>query len=786
MRIESGYKSIVNGVSTVAAVNRPPGFAETQVNFRSDTVKKLVRRPSMCWSNSLPEFSGDVDDLVTHTYIRDSKKFDMVLNKSTGTMHAYIDGEFIKSVELGTDYMGDDLRLTTIGYETFVINPSVAVERGTSVDTKNEESENYVLYYNVTTAPDYEDEFIIEIKVDSGDPFGPEYVGVSFTFKIVSSDGTSGTYSRDTTELASEIAEEINDNSNFTAISEGSSVRVEKTDGTAFEVDPTLTIKTGDDFIIQFLGSVDDLEYLPKYALDGDVVTAEISGDDTYYLSANAKYEEDEGSSSLVECIWEETRSPYEVYDLNVDTLPIRVVYEDSTFSVVKEWKERQAGDDDTNPVPDFVGKRITDVGYFQNRLVLLAEDYLLMSETNDITNFWLQSVLADYDNDTISVTSTDVDTDDFEAITTHDKDILVFAANRQFKISGSTAATPSTVTIEKTTSYDYDNSVNPVVLGNTVVFPAKSGAYTSLRRYFIDVSTDNDFSMSLTEAVPTLIRNNIELLVASSNEEVLVAKSKEYGNVLYVYEQYSEGDTKIAQSSWSTWELPQGVAVKNMYARDGIIYLLYTTEDDTLHSGTITLEEYYGSSRDYVRLDNLLVVETSGTTAEIPEDYSQEDFTVVCGAGTNYENRVVDYTLDGTTLTLARNVGEGELYIGVLFTSRYTPTRPYLYTEEGVPDTNDRLQIAKFSLEVVNTNELHMETLSDYYETTKQTFNGRLVSGKFNLLGEEPVYSGKVVFPFGQVADYAKPSFYVDNHLNCTISKIEWTGKYNRASRRV
>ena len=786
MRIESGYPAPTLGVSTLAEVNRERGLASEQVNFQADPVRKLRRRPSSEWVARLAGSTEvDTDNVVHHMYIRDDQKFELLLDKTSGDLLTFVDGVYKTTLSVTSSYLSENMIMRTIGHETFVINRDKEVSMGTLTDY-SEGTAKAVSYLNLITAPDYEDVLGFTIMWPSDGGVGTYVQNIEI--QIVDEADTNGGVERAVASITSYLESTLDlEHLGLYLKAEGSAVAFYTTnvgsDG-SFAVTLTEREDYDTDSFVLFNTEIDEATNLPESAIPNSVikvVVSETSASSTYYIKA---YNED-GGSSMEEVTWVETRAPDEPYNLNNATLPHRCIYSDGTFTLVDdEWKDRERGDDVTNPAPDFVGRRIANVGYCQGRLVLLAEDFVLMSETNDVTNFWLQSAVTDYDTDPISITSSETDTDNFAEITTHDRDVLIFTSNSQFKIDNSTALSPSNASIAKTTSYDCVTDVRPGTLGNAIVFPVKNGAYVGLHRYFIDSTTDNDFGSSLTSHVETLMKGTIEVLATSSNNEIVVIKTSDEGNVLFVYEQYSRADSEILQRAWSKWELPESYNVLNILIKNGIMYFAYV-ENNEVHTASVNLFSSSGTVSDYVHLDNQVTLSTDGTTVELDSNYVTTDMVVVGGEGTSREKHILDYTLDGTTLTLHNDIGAGEVYIGRVFTSKYVPTRPFIY-EDGIVSLVDRLSIVKFALEVINSHELHMDIVSDYYDTVTQTFNSRIVGGLNNKLGSIPSYTGRVVFPFGQVAEYAIPEFYVNNHLSCTIAKIEWTGKYNKASRRV
>ena len=61
--------------------------------------------------------------------------------------------------------------------------------------------------------------------------------------------------------------------------------------------------------------------------------------------------------------------------------MPIVIQRTATTTFTVKQftYADRAVGDDTTNPIPSFVGKRINKVLFFRNRLAFLAGENVIM-----------------------------------------------------------------------------------------------------------------------------------------------------------------------------------------------------------------------------------------------------------------------------------------------------------------------------------------------------------------------------------------------------------------------
>ncbi len=134
---------------------------------------------------------------------------------------------------------------------------------------------------------------------------------------------------------------------------------------------------------------IERVDGLPLYAKPGTRITVSpdpTSTDGTYYLDAITI--DGESTGDMQEVIWTETRSPDEPFAFNAATMPhtIRFDYDTDTFIAQQGiWEERTTGDNDSVEVPDFVGRGITAISQFQKRLVIVSDNDVSMTRTDNL-----------------------------------------------------------------------------------------------------------------------------------------------------------------------------------------------------------------------------------------------------------------------------------------------------------------------------------------------------------------------------------------------------------------
>ena len=409
------------------------------------------------------------------------------------------------------------------------------------------------------------------------------------------------------------------------------------------------------------------------------------------------------------------------------------------------------------------------------------------MSEADDEINFWRQSAVQLLVNDRVELSSSAVEIDALAHVVPHNRDLLVIASNGQFKIDGSAGITPQTISMALTTKYNCQTRVPPVTMGNSVYFPISYGESTGVQEYTGQQNTSQDFANPITHHIIGYMPGEATLMAASPNLEMIaVVTSEAERNTLFMFERYTDSVGKQQQRSWSTWEFTGGAEIIDLdFDNDELTVVVH--EGGALYRKTVKMYTRVTTGVEDVFLDDLYAATTDGLTATLPVGYvPTDDMICVRGEGTQNELFKVQFTRDGDVLTFNEDIGVGTVYIGKLFESRYRPTRPFRYEEDGTAITSDRVRVSKYLLALADTNEVSMHINSEYYDTDDQVFNSRFVDGLQNKLGEVPFYTGDLPFSFAQDASLATADFYCDNWLACNITDISWEGQYYKSKGRM
>ncbi len=341
-----------------------------------------------------------------------------------------------------------------------------------------------------------------------------------------------------------------------------------------------------------------------KIKIIGD---AEIDQDD-YYVQFRTS-----NGSDWSEGAWQETVGFSTTQSLNASTLPMQLVNNGVDSFTLQEasWDSRTVGDDDTNPMPSFVGKKINSIGLFKNRLVMLSEDNVIFSEAGHFFNFFRNTTTTLLDSAPIDVSVNSKQVTNLKSAIGFQENLILFSESAQFALKGGDLLTPRTVSINPITNFDYTSDIAPLPLGSYIYYPFTRGAYTGLREFTVNASTDVYDSSEVTEHVPSYIPKNIVDMAGTSSEDIIALVSGDEPSSLYVYNYFWNNQQKVL-SAWSKFTFAG--EIRGMQFIESDLFLVVASEGKTqllnmpLNSGQVSADDFVSeSSVDFGKLNVLL-----------------------------------------------------------------------------------------------------------------------------------------------------------------------------------
>jgi len=192
-------------------------------------------------------------------------------------------------------------------------------------------------------------------------------------------------------------------------------------------------------------------------------------------------------------------------------------------------------GHSDQNPPPKFIseGMPISDIGYYNNRMVLASDEFICFSASDDLFNHYLDDSAFLIDSDPIEaqLAATDITIIDF-VVPFRQSVLIMTRAGQQFELSTQgEPLTPSTTSVTASTRYE-TQKVRPVSIGERLYFPGGGKRYSVIYEYFYDDMAVSNKAADITRHVHNYVPPVIVNMVTCTNTETLYVMPTLEGDV--------------------------------------------------------------------------------------------------------------------------------------------------------------------------------------------------------------------------------------------------------------
>ena len=783
MLINQDIKNLVQGISQQPPILRRPEQLDEQLNGYSTEADGLQKRPPTVFISKLQEKTQykplvhfvDRDETEQYVMIFDGDSiyvYDLEGNPYTvtfsGGAKSYIQDINPRSV----------LRCLTIADYTFVVNTTEEVEMTTA--TTGNQWNTQGLLVNIKSGQ-YGRTYSIKIN------------GTSIaSYQTPDGSASSHVNQIQTDHIVDELATQAT--SAGWTVSKGSSWLYLTKSGTnisSFEVKDNFNNQAA----FGFHKTTQKFVNLPATAPNG--FTVQVKGEegsetDDYYV----KYDNSQQ-------VWVECAKPGISNTFKKATMPHALIRQADNSFVFQEvdWGTRQSGDDNSNPIPSFVGQRINNLCYFRNRLGFLSGENIILTRTGDFFNFWVQSAVAIQDTDPIDLAVSDAKISELYYAVPFDTELILFSKDAQFSLMSTNVLSPKDAYIPPaTTHFGSSLKAAPVNAGRNVYFPAERNQYTTIREFFTAMdNTESKDVQDITSHIPNYIPNGVYKIIPSTIENILLFLTEGEENAIYVYK-YLFIDGQRQQASWSKWDMGSDIiggdfvnsyfylVIKrgNYYCLERMSFTFNTKDDDNEPyrvlldcKCTFEVENEYDDINDTTVIDvaelfgnlyepdrqHCIVTDDMVYQKSVPGENEGEQFFILNG---NYTGRTVT--------------------VGIPYTFRITLSPLYVKQEgstgyQALIDGRLQLRQAWF-----NYSRSGGFTVSVDIPQTKREFIYKFTSRDLgtlnNILGEMNFNTGKFKFPIQSQNTECKISLYSDTPLPINIVGAGWVGNYVRRTR--
>jgi hypothetical protein len=481
--------------------------------------------------------SGQLTTATTDMGTAQTAYDDAVSDESTekGDYDSEVTACAIGSANIPTDaYLADaepeDIEILTINDYTFVLNKNktTAMKSTTSAAQANEA---FVVIRTVAYNADYK-------------------VTVNSTVNTHSTPDTVSGATTDAGTIAAALATAIDSMSGITATQVGPGIYISGT--SAFTI--STSGSSSEEGLFAFQDQINLASRLPNQCENGYIVRVTNSDD----VNADDVYVEFKTSNNAARGVgvWEETIGPGLKFEIDETTMPHQLVRQANGIFKYEpvDWSDRLVGDNDTNPIPSFIGKKINNMFFYRNRLGLLSNEAVIMSRAGDYFNFFANSSQVVAADDPIDLQATSVRPVSLNYTLSTSVGLIVFGPNEQFILStDADVLSPTTTKINTISTFECDPSVDAVAVGTAQAFISKSNLYSKL---FVMLNIQKEAAASIDEAtqnVPEYVPSDIDTMVSSPAMSI-ISLGKAGSDTVYQHRFFIQGDNRV--QTWYKWKL--------------------------------------------------------------------------------------------------------------------------------------------------------------------------------------------------------------------------------------
>lgn len=537
---------------------------------------------------------------------------------------------------------------------------------------------------------------------------------------------------------------------------------------------------------------VDDVAKLTAQAKPGKVVRVRPNGETAWFLEAVPT----SGNSPDLQTVrWQETSRKPLVLDspFAIATLEAGTVYVSSTVAglrsllpslEVPDFAARNSGDEESNPSPYFIGRTITYMGTFQDRLVIGSGPVLNFSKVGDYFNFFRDSALTVLDSDPVEAFAVGSEDDTIRRSVIFDKSLLLFGDKQQYAVSGRVPLTPSTSSVIQSSAHSDATEADPITAGDLVFYCKSVGGSVQVYQISLGNVEDTTNSAEITQQLSTYIAGEPVQIIGITMPDILVVRSTGAPNSIYVFRYLDAlGTQERILDSWSRWDFAPSLGpVCGLSVFKGEVRILFARPNGTVW---IVADQAIMLARDTVlpHLDSLRPL----SHPNILTSPAVRSFHAAIRPGVDGGLYGTDDLDDLPKLRVEfPEAQDSDIYLGAPFDAYVSLTSPYPRDREDAVITTGRTTITSLAISYTHTGGFTVDVATPYGDRTILDFNGRRIGGTQNLVDVQPISRGtEPAFIGREVREYVA-TLRAKTWLPVTFTTIEWIGQHLNNTRRV
>lgn len=545
-----------------------------------------------------------------------------------------------------------------------------------------------------------------------------------------------------------------------------------------FEDVDTITADDGGDgeFVRTTANTVKAVEDLTATHYPGKVVRVQAqSNAESFYLKAVS----DIGTAAVSSVTWVESgRYERAVTRALVYLYPVDgVIYAASSAALLTAlisgdhpgFPGNQIGDADSNPDPYFLGRPISYLGVFQDRLLVGAGSTLSVSRTSDYLNFYRSTVVTIPASDPYSMRAEGPDDDTLRFSCIYNRDLVIFGDVRQYLIQGRIAMTPVSANMPVLSNHPDAADIPPVDAGGLLFYGSLAADRSAVSQMEPTLNVDSPGAFPISSQLNRYLVGNLVEMVPATKPTTLLVRTDGARDTVYVF-QYVDFQQGRKQDAWYSVKFDPTLGAVIGVSHKGSSTLVYFLREvngvvwfacDELHlTGGLSTKPY---------LDSLRPVSAVSTITSSVYNAAGEWRIAYDDASGKF--------LKGGSVASQRTTAtdEGGAWVGCLFDAYVIPSNPVMKDDQGNANTNGTLTVTYLHVSLNDTVGL---------DFTIETPKGEDTYTRTGLSAGDPLFSAPISTRLEEIPVYEDAGEYTltlaaRKWYPLTISHMGWIGQF-------
>ncbi len=775
--VSSTIPNLVGGISQQPAALRLTTACTEMINAWPSVVSGLQKRPPTRHIANIGSAysSGAAGYLIerneNYRYLAVMLNGDLkVLNLADGSSQTvtFPDGKSYLTAASPVDAF----RFVTFGDYTFIANRNISVTTSAVTETTLSATQTRLNPANMGT---------VYVTTSIYNTYYSVYVNGVLKASYLTPTGASGSAAcPDTSAIATQLDTQLQA-AGYTTLKVGSTVTI-----TNLPTGASMSSQggNGDKSVRVFIRDVQSFSDLPPVCPEGRIVRVAgdltLHGDDYYVVFQKG--------------VWVETLDYGTGLKYDAATMPhVLVRNSDGTWTFKNHvWDNRGVGDDDSNPPSSFAGTTIGDIFVFSNRMGILADENIILSEVDQYENFWRTTTAQLIDSDRIDLAVLHANVDVLNHAVAYNRDLLLMSSQNQFRFSYNQYLGQKTASIQFSTSFNVSTRIHPLNVGNSVYFVDDRADYqfTKMYEFFPKDNSTQDDADEVSSPIPELIPNDIIFSASSNRAKAVVAYSSQTPDYFYLYKFFWAGDRK-AQSAWTKWQFPEvqkiywsgfsGTYMYMLIERPYGVCLERMRFDEDVFDTDLNYEVLLDRRYSIVSGDMVYSSVNDYTTITLPYSTTQTPEVISSNVGTaSFGIRQTVTKVNANTIRVPGNITGSTNVTGIPYTMTYEFSTFFPKQQKGQGEVimqDGRTQLRYLNLEYHNTAYFTTRVITPGRDDAYSVFSGIILGADNSTLGKQPFASGKYRIPIMAENLKARIQIINDSPYPSGFGSAEWQG---------